>query len=131
MMTPEKLSDRLWDFSARVGVVVDALPDTHLGHHVASQLVRCGTAAAPNYDEGRAAGSGTEFVGRLSAALKELRESHGWLRFIVRARLLPEPDILSLQNECEELINILGQAQQTASNLAPARRPSTRAAAPA
>ena len=51
-MTPEELSKRLWQFAARVGKVVDALPDTRLGRHVAGQLVRCGTSAPPNYDEG-------------------------------------------------------------------------------
>ena len=54
-MTPDELSERLWDFAARIGKVVDALPDSRLGKHVAGQLVRCGTASAPNYDEiGRA-----------------------------------------------------------------------------
>ena len=42
-MTPEELSERLWRFAARIGKVVDALPDTRLGRHVAGQLVRCGS----------------------------------------------------------------------------------------
>ena len=54
-MTPNELSDRLWHFAARVSKVVDALPATRTGRHVAAQLIRCGTAAAPNYDEGRVA----------------------------------------------------------------------------
>ena len=54
-MSHEELSARLWRFAARVGKVVDALPDTRLGRHVAGQLVRCGTSAPPNYDEGSAA----------------------------------------------------------------------------
>ena len=37
--TPGELSERLWDFAARIGKVVDALPDTRLGRHVAGQLV--------------------------------------------------------------------------------------------
>jgi len=50
-MTQEELSERLWDFALRIGKVVDALPETRLGRHVAGQLVRCGTSPAPNYDE--------------------------------------------------------------------------------
>ena len=46
-MTPEELSERLWRFAARVGKVVDALPDARLGRHVAGQLVRSGTSAPP------------------------------------------------------------------------------------
>ena len=59
-ITPEALSDRLWRFAARVGKVVDALPDTRLGRHVAGQLVRCGTSVPPNYDEACAAESRAE-----------------------------------------------------------------------
>src|SRR6266568_5134346 len=88
--TPGELSERLWDFAARIGKVVDALPDTRLGRHVAGQLVRCGTASAPNYDEGCAAESRADFVHKLGIALKEMRESSGWLGFTVRSKLLPE-----------------------------------------
>jgi hypothetical protein len=37
-MTPQELSDRLWRFAARVAKVVDALPDTRVGRHVAGQI---------------------------------------------------------------------------------------------
>ncbi len=56
-MNQNELSERLWLFAARVGKVVDALPETRLGRHVAGQLVRCGTSAPPNYDESGAAES--------------------------------------------------------------------------
>ena len=64
-MTPEELSERLWRFAARVGKLVDALPDTRLGRHVAGQLVRCGTAPPPNYDESCAAEGRRDFVHKL------------------------------------------------------------------
>ena len=77
-MNHEELSARLWRFAARVGKVVDALPDTRLGRHVAGQLVRCGTSAPPNYDEGSAAESKPDFAHKLNVALKELVETRGW-----------------------------------------------------
>ena len=76
-MTPDELSKRLWHFAARVGNVVDALPDTRLGRHIAGQLVRCGTSSPPNYDEGCAAESRADFVHKLGIALKELKETQG------------------------------------------------------
>src|SRR6266436_5898279 len=100
-MTPDELSDRLWKFSARIGKVVDALPDTRLGRHVAGQLVRCGTASGPNYDEGCAAESRADFSHKLSIALKELKETRGWLRFISIAELLSEKRMGGLLDECE------------------------------
>ncbi len=115
-MNQNELSDRLWSFAARVGRVVDALPDTRLGRHVAGQLVRCGTSAGPNYDESGAAESRDDFVHKLSVALKELRESRGWLRFIACHGLLPATDLAGLIDEAEQLCCILGKSVVTAKN---------------
>ena len=97
-----------------VGKLVDALPNTRLGRHVAGQLVRCGTSAPPNYDEGCAAESRADFVHKLGIALKELKETLGWLRFIIISNLLPESRITSLQGEARELSKILGRSIVTA-----------------
>jgi four helix bundle protein len=77
-MTSDELLERLIDFAARVGKVVDALPDTRMGRHVAGQLVRSSTSPAPNYEEGCAAESRADFIHKLSICLKELRESRSW-----------------------------------------------------
>ena len=60
-MTSEELADRLINFAARVGKVVDALPDTRMGRHIAGQFVRSGTSPAPNYEEACAAESRADF----------------------------------------------------------------------
>jgi len=113
-MTPEELSERLLEFAVRVAKVVDALPETRLGRHVAGQLVRSGTSPAPNYEEACAAESRADFVHKLSVCLKELRESRFWIRFIIRTELLPETKLTSLLEEATELCNILGQSIVTA-----------------
>src|SRR5437773_3487168 len=113
-MTPDELSERLIDFAARIGKVVDALPDTRMGRHIAGQLVRCGTSPAPNYEEACAAESRADFVHKVHIALKELRETRTWIRLITRAELLPEPRMKDLLDECCQLCNILGQSLATA-----------------
>ena len=113
-MTPEELSNRLWVFAARVGKVVDALPDTRLGRHVASQLVRSGTAAPPNYDEGSAGESRADFAHKVNVALKELVETRGWLRFIMIADLLASRRVEAVLDECQQLCRILGKSVATA-----------------
>jgi hypothetical protein len=35
-MTPQQLSERLWQFAARIAKVVDALPETRVGRHAAA-----------------------------------------------------------------------------------------------
>jgi four helix bundle protein len=109
-MTPEDLSERLWDFAARIGKLVEALPDSRLGRHVAGQLVRCGTSSAPNYDEACAAESRADFIHKISVALKEMRETKGWLKFTIKTRLLPQSRIASLLDESMQLGNILGRS---------------------
>ena len=113
-MTPDELSERLLDFAVRIGKVVDALPDTRLGRHIAGQLIRCGTSAPPNYEEGRAAASRPDFVHKLTICLKELRESRFWLRLIIKANLLPKHKMADLLDECEQLMNVIGQSILTA-----------------
>ena len=100
--------------AARIGKVVDALPDTRLGRHVAGQLVRCGTAPGPNYDEGCAAESRADFAHKLSIALKELKETRGWLRFIIIAELLSRKKTEPLLDEAEQLIRIVASSVVTA-----------------
>jgi four helix bundle protein len=113
-MTPPELSDRLWQFAARIAKVVDALPDTRVGRHVAGQIVRSGIAAAPNYDEARSGESRADFVHKVNIALKELVETRGWLKFIVLAELLPAKRVAVLVDECTQLCRILGKSIATA-----------------
>ena len=113
-MTPDELLERLINFAARVGEVVDALPDTRMGRHIGSQLVRSGTSPAPNYEEGCAAESRADFVHKLSISLKELRESRTWIRLIIKTEMLPEHRLGELLDECNQLCNIIAQSIVTA-----------------
>lgn len=113
-MTSDGLSDRLLDFSVRVGRVVNALPRLRLGRHIAGQLIRSGTAAGPNYEEGCAAESRADFCHKLSICLKELRETKYWLRLIIRAKLLPETKMTDLVNAADQLCKIIGSSIATA-----------------
>jgi four helix bundle protein len=110
----QDLSERLLSFAVRVGKVVNALPNTRLGRHVASQLIRSGTSAAPNYEEGCAAESRADFVHKLSICLKELRESRFWIRLITESGLLSKKKMTDLQDECLQLCKILAQSLVTA-----------------
>ncbi|OYV87872.1 MAG: four helix bundle protein [Planctomycetia bacterium 21-64-5] len=113
-MSPDELSERLLEFAARIGKVVDALPDTRLGRHIAGQLVRCGTSPAPNYEEARAAESRADLIHKLRVCLKELCESRCWLRLIIKAELLPQVKMAPILDECDQLCNILGKSVVTA-----------------
>ena len=113
-MTSDELSQRLIDFAARIGKVVDALPDSRMGRHVAGQLVRCGTSPAPNYEEACAAESRADFAHKLSICLKELRESRCWIRLIIKTEMLTEHKMAELLDECSQLCNIIARSIVTA-----------------
>ena len=110
----DDLAQRLIEFAARIGKVIDALPDTRLGRHVAGQLVRCGTAGAPNYAEARGAESQKDFIHKLGICLKELRESQCWIELIIHAELLPEARLAQLLDECDQWISIIVKSIVTA-----------------
>lgn len=110
----DDLEDRLLDFAVRIGKLVDALPDTRLGRHIAGQLVRSGTSPAPNYAEACAAESKKDFVHKLGIALKELRESRTWVKLILKSEMLSDNRIAPLLDECSQLCNIIGKSVVTA-----------------
>lgn len=118
-MSPEALEDRLVDFAVRIGKVADALPESRLGQHIARQIVRSGTSAAPNYAEGCAAESRRDFVHKLSIGLKELRETKTWLRMIRKAELLAPSRLEAVTDEADQLCAILARSIHTVNETFP------------
>jgi four helix bundle protein len=101
------LEDRLIDFAVRVLDLVEALPRTRVGNHIAGQMVRCGTSPASNYAEAQSAESRNDFIHKLKIVLKELREARVWLLLIQRKALIKPPDeVAPVLAECNELISI-------------------------
>ena len=78
------LEERLLDYAAAIIRLIEELPKTRAGNHVAGQLLRSGTSPLPNHGEAQAAESPNDFVHKLRVCLKELRESFRWLRLIHR-----------------------------------------------
>ena len=114
-LTPaDELSERILDCAARIGKLVDAIPDTRLGRHVAAQIVRSGTSPVANYEEARSAESRRDFVHKLGICLKELRESRAWIRLLIRTELLSTKKLQPLLEECEQLMKIVGRSIVTA-----------------
>jgi len=109
------LEERLLSFAARIIRVVDALPPTRAGNHIAGQLIRCGTSPLPNHGEAQAAESRADFVHKMRVCLKELRETRRWLRLIVEASLIrPNKKVLPILAETTELIRIFYSSVRTA-----------------
>ena len=113
-MKPQALEDRLIDFAVTVVGVVESLPRTKAGNHIAGQLVRSGTSPAPNYGEARSAESKRDFVHKMKISLKELRETMIWLKIISRKQLVADQLVAPSIKECDELIAIFVSSTRTA-----------------
>src|SRR5207302_2328958 len=83
----DQLEERLIEFAARIVQFSAELPKTPAGRHIALQILRSGTAAAPNYAEARGAESRADFVHKLGIVRKELNETSVWLRIVSRISL--------------------------------------------
>ncbi len=109
------LEERLLEYAARIIRLVDSLPATRAGNHVAGQLLRSGTSPLPNHGEAQAAESRADFIHKLGICHKELRESRRWLRLIKRVPLITPADKLDpLIEETAELIKIFWASIRTA-----------------
>ncbi len=111
------LEERLLEYSVRIIKIVEYLPNTRAGNHVAGQLLRSGTSPYPNHGEAQAAESTRDFIHKLRISLKELRETHRWLRLIQNVPLIKKCELLDdILKETEELIKIFVTSIKTASS---------------
>ena len=85
----DALEERLVEFAVGIIPIANRLSESFSGRHLAGQIIRSGTSAAPNYAEPRSAESRADFIHKLRIAIKELNEAAIWLRVITKGDLLP------------------------------------------
>ena len=108
------LEDRLLDYAAAIVRLVEELPKSRAGNHVAAQLLRSGTSPLPNHGEAESAESPADFIHKLKVCLKELRETKRCLRLVARIPALPAHAVDPLLAETVELIRIFAASIRTA-----------------
>ena len=116
-MTDSKydLEERLLDYGADIIRLVERIPRTPAGSHVAGQLLRSATSPLANHGEAQAAESLDDCIHKLKLSLKELKESRRWIKLIQRVPLIkPLSQFDDLLTETEELIRIFASSIQTA-----------------
>jgi len=115
------LEERLLDYSATIIRLVDGLPRTRAGNHVGGELLRSGTSPLPNHGEAQAAESRADFIHKMRICLKELRESHRWIKLIMRVPLIKAVEqVTPVLQETAELISIFVASIRTAQKRGPA-----------
>ena len=110
----QHLLDRLEAFASQVIDLVETLPNTLVGRHIAGQLLRSGTSTGANYEECCGAESHADFVHKMQIVLKEMRESRYWLRMLSRRKWANNNIVLPVYHEADELCRIFTASLVTA-----------------
>ena len=108
------LEERLLNYACAIIRLVESLPNTRTGNHLAGQLMRSGTSPLPNHGESQAAESVDDFIHKISITLKELRESERWLKLLARLQYGDSNALTFLTGETDELIRIFRASLATA-----------------
>ena len=113
MIEQRDLSERLLEYGAQVIKFVESLPRTLTARRIGDQLLRSATSVGANYKEAQGAESKGDFVHKLQVALKEMRESHYWLRLLAKAETVPIERLVPLIEEATQLRAMLSKAVAT------------------
>jgi len=109
----DELEERLLAFSVQILKIVEQLPSTRTGDHVAGQLLRSVTSAYPAHGDSESADSRKELV----HTLKELRQTQRCLKLIQRVPLVHRAeDLISILQETDALIQLFVSDLKTSGN---------------
>jgi len=114
MTTADQIERRLVAFAVKIIEFTVKLPKTMAARHIATQILRSGTAGAPNYGEARGAESRADFIHKMRIVEKELNETSIWIRIACEAGLVHEDQIVDIFTENTELAKIISKSVKTA-----------------
>jgi four helix bundle protein len=122
-----EMSERFMSFVVRILKLENQLLKTYSGRHIYGQLFRAGTSSGANFEEARAGESNADFIHKMQIVLKELRESHYWIKLLIATQLTPSltDNLTSLLIDSQELKSIIAKSVVTAKFKIANSKPST------
>lgn len=103
-------------FAIRIVKVYQFLCEEKKEFILSKQLLRCGTSIGANIEEAIGGQSDKDFFAKLTISYKEARETHYWIRLLKDTGYLTDEQSISLLNDVEELLKIIGSIQKTLRN---------------
>ena len=112
----DEMSERFMIYAVNIVKIEKQLCKTYSGCHIYVQYFRAGTSAGANYEEARAGENRADFIHKMQIVLKELRESHFWIKLCLAAKLISSEDesLKFLFNESFESASITAKSVVTA-----------------
>lgn len=83
------------------------LIDDHKEFVLSKQVLRAGTSVGANVKEAQNAQSKSDFLSKMSIALKEADETEYWLELLYETNFIQEDIFESLHGKCIEIIKVL------------------------
>ena len=107
------LRNKSYQFALRVIKTYQFICSEKQEYVLSKQLLRSGTSIGANIEEAIGGQSDKDFLSKMSISYKEARESHYWIRLLKDSGYLTEKQTVSLLNDNEELLKIIGSIQKT------------------
>ena len=106
-MTGNTLHDKSLSFAVRTVNFYNFLCDQKKEFVISKQILRSGTSIGANIRESKNAESSSDYVHKLSIALKEADETQYWLEVLSQSNIIEENEYSSMNNDVKELIALL------------------------
>jgi four helix bundle protein len=114
-MTQSIICQRAFEFAVRIVKLCESITTRGLGaHHVAKQLIRCGTSIGANAEEAQEGQSKADYIAKMCVSSKEARESRYWLRLAVAVNSVSREKVAWELQEADELRFMIRAAIRTA-----------------
>ena len=94
-------------FAVRIVRLCQYLTEEKREFVMSKQLLRCGTSVGANVREGKYGQSRSDFVSKMSIALKEASETEYWLELLRETEYLTTEQYDSIQADCGEIAKLL------------------------
>ena len=110
------IQEKSYAFAVRIVKLYKYLYEEKQEYTLSKQLLRSGTSIGANIEEAIGAQSKKDFYAKLTISYKEARETHYWLRLLTDTEYITKTQSISLLNDTEELLKIIGSIQKTIRN---------------
>ena len=101
------VEDKSFEFAVRIVKLYKLLTTERQEFVMSKQLLRAGTSVGANISEAQQAQSPSDFLSKMSIALKESYESDYWLRLLHRTDYLNEEEYKSIITDCRTISKLL------------------------
>ena len=101
------VQEKSFQFAVRIVKLCKHMRDERSEYIMTKQLLRSGTSIGANVAEAQQAQSKSDFIHKMSIALKEASETHYWLRLLNATDYLSNKAMESVVLDCLELEKLL------------------------